>query len=131
MEGAKSIVQNSDGEYVFAGSAASDDFDLILNNGGFDYWIVKLSAYTAIQGFTLRDKYSVFPNPASDVTYFLSSDNLSGAITLIDVSGNVVYSSGYLPYQKITIDLASFPKGIYFIRLQNGKTWNVERLVIQ
>ena len=41
-EGANSIEQTSDGGYIVAGITESNDGDVTGNNGGYDYWIVKL-----------------------------------------------------------------------------------------
>jgi hypothetical protein len=41
-DGANSIEVTNDGGYIIAGYAASDDGDVSLNQGGADYWLVKL-----------------------------------------------------------------------------------------
>ena len=41
---ARSIQQTDDGGYIVAGESLSDDGDISENNGGFDYWVVKLDA---------------------------------------------------------------------------------------
>ncbi len=41
-EKARSIRQTSDGGYIIAGGSSSSDGDVNSNNGGMDYWIVKL-----------------------------------------------------------------------------------------
>jgi len=43
-DGAKSIIPSTDGGYVVAGSAQSNDGDVHGNHGTVDYWIVKLNA---------------------------------------------------------------------------------------
>lgn len=43
-ERAEAIQQTTDGGYILAGSSKSNDGDASKNNGGFDYWIVKLTA---------------------------------------------------------------------------------------
>lgn len=40
---AYSIIQTSDNGYIIAGNSASDDHDVSGNNGGNDYWIIKLN----------------------------------------------------------------------------------------
>ena len=43
-ETASSIQQTADGGYIVAGNSSSNDGDVSSNNGGADYWIVKLDA---------------------------------------------------------------------------------------
>ncbi|MEX2484172.1 MAG: T9SS type A sorting domain-containing protein [Brumimicrobium sp.] len=43
-ESAYSIQQTTDGGYIVAGSSQSNDGDVTVNNGGQDYWVVKLDA---------------------------------------------------------------------------------------
>ena len=43
-EDARFVEQTSDGGYIIAGEAQSDNGDLTNNNGLYDYWIVKLSS---------------------------------------------------------------------------------------
>ena len=40
---ARSVQQTSDGGFIVAGSTFSDDGDVGINYGGFDFWILKLS----------------------------------------------------------------------------------------
>jgi hypothetical protein len=44
-----SIEQTTDGGYIVAGSASSNDGDVSGNHGGYDYWIVKLDVTGNIQ----------------------------------------------------------------------------------
>ncbi len=46
---ANSIQQTNDGGYIVAGSTESNDGDVTGNNGGNDYWVVKLDAIGNIQ----------------------------------------------------------------------------------
>ena len=45
---ANSIQQTTDGGYIVAGWSNSTDGDVTTNNGGWDYWIVKITATGAI-----------------------------------------------------------------------------------
>ncbi|MGC4039293.1 MAG: hypothetical protein QM710_00440 [Flavobacterium sp.] len=48
-ERAKSIIQTSDGGYIFAGESDSVDGDVTGNHGSLDIWIVKMSATGALE----------------------------------------------------------------------------------
>jgi hypothetical protein len=43
------IQQTTDGGYIFAGDAASNDGDVTGNHGNYDYWVVKIDQTGAIQ----------------------------------------------------------------------------------
>ena len=40
-DNARSIQQTSDGGFIIVGFSFSDDGDLTVNNGAYDYWIIK------------------------------------------------------------------------------------------
>ncbi len=48
-EEAKSVKQTKDGGYVFVGFSTSADGDVTLNQGSFDFWIVKLDSMGNIE----------------------------------------------------------------------------------
>ncbi|MBK9454875.1 MAG: hypothetical protein IPO24_04465 [Bacteroidetes bacterium] len=45
----RSIEQTLDGGYIFSGYTASEDFDVTLNHGFSDYWVVKIDSVGNIQ----------------------------------------------------------------------------------
>jgi hypothetical protein len=48
LDEAKSVEQTSDGGYIVAGWARSNNIDITVNNGVSDFWVVKLDALGAI-----------------------------------------------------------------------------------
>jgi hypothetical protein len=65
----------------------------------------------------------VYPNPANNQVTISSSTSLSNAsITLLDVTGKVLFKKNNLEGQHQTIDISQFSSGIYFVELinQNG-----------
>ena len=48
-DAANSIQQTTDGGYIVAGSAYSNDSDVTANHGGADYWVLKLDSAGSIQ----------------------------------------------------------------------------------
>jgi hypothetical protein len=58
---AKSILQTSDGGYIFAGETNSNDGDIKGNHGNWDFWVVKINSngnieWSKVYGGTLNDK---------------------------------------------------------------------------
>lgn len=88
-EGARSIQQTSDGGYIVAGYAQSNDGDVSGNQGSYDLWAVKLNAVGDIQwqkclgGTGVEAANSI--QQTSDGGYIIagSTDSIDG-----DVTGN-------------------------------------------
>ena len=86
---AHSVQQTTDGGYIIAGESSSNDGDVTENQGGSDFWIVKLDSSGEFEwqkslGGSLTDAaYSI--EQASDGSYVIAgeSDSNDG-----DVSGN-------------------------------------------
>lgn len=69
---------------------------------------------------------SVYPNPASDVIYI---DGEEGALRLLDLQGKTLFEGNHLG--KSTLNVDSFPTGIYVIQLENASGSYTNRIVIQ
>lgn len=121
-DGAASVIQTKDGGYIMAGENASTDGDASKNNGFYDFWVVKLSASTAIGSIAIDNSCSVYPNPVTDEFIFQNNNIYSGSMQLSDILGRVYYSSSYQPVQKLLISTSSLPNGIYILKIiENGK----------
>ena len=86
---ARSIQPTTDGGYIVAGSAKSDNGDVIGNRGGQDTWIVKLSNNGTLQwqrslGGTDND-FSNSIQPTTDGGYIVAGQTISNNG---DISGN-------------------------------------------
>jgi hypothetical protein len=70
---------------------------------------------TSIGDVAFENKVAVFPNPTADVLNIsYGFNNLNTQISLIDVTGQIVYQSNQLVQ---SIDLSGFAKGIYFLKI--------------
>lgn len=67
----------------------------------------------------------IYPNPFNEVINISTNRNLK-SIELLDLSGKKILES-----QDKTIDLSFISKGIYFIRLNNGKTIQTKKIIKQ
>ncbi|HYV90132.1 MAG TPA: T9SS type A sorting domain-containing protein [Chitinophagales bacterium] len=131
IDEATSLIQLNDGSYVFAGGSFSNDYDLSLNQGLFDYWIVKLSAATLVTNVISDTNYLIFPNPSSGIIFFNNRDNLSGIIEVTDALGKIIYFNSYTPSEKRVINLSDYPRGIYFLRIENNNTFSIEKIILE
>lgn len=93
-----SIQQTSDGGYIVAGATNSNNGDVTVNNGSYDYWVVKLAPTfanislcsgggnksTLYPGWTINNGNYDFPMTTTDgVNYTISNIFLTGATNQI------------------------------------------------
>ncbi|WP_157776689.1 T9SS type A sorting domain-containing protein [Flavobacterium crassostreae] len=98
----------------------------LVNNGAFLFLsqrdtnkISKISLTNlSTANFDIENQVSIYPNPTSN---YLTLQNVlkNSEITISDFSGRIIKQ---FKYQKPTIDLQSFEKGIYFLTIDKNKT---------
>jgi hypothetical protein len=70
----------------------------------------------------------VYPNPAKDfVTISVGNDYLKTTAQITDLNGKVVKSINITNASSL-LDMALLPAGVYFLKMENGKT---EKIVKQ
>jgi hypothetical protein len=78
---------------------------------------------------------SVYPNPSAGmVTVSLYSEESSVLLSLMDVTGKVVFEERVLNTQGLmsrTLDLGTLPRGVYTLRLQGAEHSTAEKLVLR
>ncbi|MCD6124258.1 T9SS type A sorting domain-containing protein [bacterium] len=87
------VQQTFDGGFIVAGVSESNDGDVNVNYGDYDYWLVKLSPVGVIENMIVPEQFavSVFPNPFNSSCVIAAP---SGAkIEIYDIKGNVVFTS--------------------------------------
>lgn len=69
---------------------------------------------------------SIYPNPTSGISQLQFEDNISGSLTIINLSGRLVSSLSFSNKNNILIDLTYQPSGCYYyqIRTNNSKIFN-------
>ena len=80
-----------------------------------------------------KNLISIYPNPASDkITISLSNQpSKESFISLVDMTGKVVYSQNVNNTNKITIDVRGFSKGNYILTIQNQKQNHSQKIMIE
>ena len=103
-----SLLQTSDGGYFFIGYTSSDYGDVSLNHGGYDIWLVKISALGTIEyektfGGTNNDYGRKIIKTNSDYTLLISSTSQNGDfnkagnwVMQIDKSGGIIWKTNLL-----------------------------------
>lgn len=72
--------------------------------------------------------FSFYPNPVKDNITFVFDSQTTKAISLYDISGNLVYKTDIRGKQK-TISLRDFPRGIYFVDAESDNGVSRKKLI--
>ncbi|MBU8892228.1 MAG: T9SS type A sorting domain-containing protein [Bacteroidales bacterium] len=96
--------------------------------------IITVSFPDAIEDILANDRIRIYPNPTSDKIFIevdIDNDNLS--VEVLSVSGQillnkVIKSNGVT---KDELDLSSYPKGVYFIRIFNNQFNFTDKILLQ
>ena len=74
--------------------------------------------------------FSIYPNPAENyVTITKPDDRSEYDVSVADLSGRTVYNTR-MKTTLLTIDTGSLPAGIYLVRLSDGNTSSVKKVII-
>ena len=84
-----------------------------------------------IEGVDGNGSFVLYPNPATTtVTIDLTGVEDAASISIIDLNGRQVYD-GKAVGERMTINVASFAKGAYFVRVTGSNTTAVRKLIVK
>jgi hypothetical protein len=121
--------------------AFTDDVPL----SGTNYYRLKMVntegsfTYSAVRSVLVSDgktdKVSVSPNPAKDrvVVKLNALEAKNVTLTLVDVAGKTVLTDNKsleAGFNEFSLNLTQLPQGLYFLKVADGKTSEMHRLVI-
>ncbi|WP_367391238.1 S8 family serine peptidase [Lewinella sp. LCG006] len=93
----------------------------------FEQWVNPTQNFTVPQSDTANADFdlSVYPNPTTDRLFVKTNmleNEIAGKVSLLNNSGQVVYQNQTLlfPYGEIQVNVANYPKGQYFLRLETA-----------
>ncbi len=128
---------------VSLASYATSDHAIIkiinVTDGGNNLYIdninIGASATLGVNEIALDENIvTVFPNP-SEGKFQLAINNeqlASGAIKIYNVLGESIGNwQGAMGKKEIAVDLTAQPKGVYFMKIQNGNYFVTKKLIIQ
>ena len=75
-------------------------------------------------------EFNYFPNPVSQKLNISFTQNDLYKISIIDITGRVVYQTNGL-FQKTEIDLSAFNQGIYSLKVENKNTSTTKKLIVE
>ncbi len=91
-----------------------------------------VSLPTALPEFA-GGSFRLSPNPSSG-KFTISRKTESTPDVSVEIStagGQIVYSSPDISVEDIEVNLSDFPKGMYFVKINDGKTIHLQKLVLQ
>jgi Secretion system C-terminal sorting domain len=127
IDEATAICQTADGGYIIAGYSGSNDWDVSGNQGGADFWIVKLDAESSVSPTTGNIAISLTPNPTT------GNISIKGA----GMANIKAYNTMGQLIKEVTctnhISISDFPSGMYFIQLFNetGEMMYADKIIKQ
>jgi len=87
---------------------------------------------TAVDNYPGDQMFTIYPNPVKDVLHIKTASEIGEDmnIVLYDIRGKLIHSQTVSQPTKgeiISIDVSLFESGIYFIRLDNSKTYKIHK----
>jgi subtilisin family serine protease len=80
---------------------------------------VHVNICTGIEDELNTNEFSIFPNPTSNIINLVGLEGAT-ALTLLDVTGKVVYNTANITSTGMTIDLSNASNGLYFLQVQSA-----------
>ncbi len=130
---ARSVHQTEDGRYIVAGESESSDGDISVNNGIYDYWIVKLdtSGSTGISKNSFSPQMRLYPNPTSEkITIKLPNQEKGLKATVRDVTGRKISEEWIGSPSRFRLELGE-ETGVYIVTLEDAKGRKTVRKVVK
>jgi len=90
---------------------------------GDAYWAVLLNVVSINETQAELKKPIVFPNPAKNYITVKSTKEISN-ISIYNTQGELLDNMAINKGRQITVDVKSFPTGLYLIKIQSGNTVN-------
>ncbi len=79
---------------------------------------------------SIENQFAIYPNPATDkVVVLLNNANTNTQIQVLNALGQVVLTRTNLT-EKNELNTESLSKGVYFVRVSNGKESSTSKLII-
>ncbi len=107
-----------------------------IRGNSSDYWLdidnFNVQTGTSSIGQNAIPEFSIYPNPSTEktVSIQLSEPMFGGKLELHNMLGTVVFKKT-INQSKIDLDVDHLPRGIYYVKLDNGKKQVLKKLVLR
>jgi hypothetical protein len=113
-------------------------------SGAFTNRLLEMSADTIVPAFGWNEcgpcatnvgiseeltSFTVKPNPASDVLFVENTAGTSSNVSVYSITGALVMSERF--ENEVRLDVASLPRGMYIVRMENGQEEKVVRVALK
>ncbi len=134
LDGFLPTIYSSD--VTFADFDNDGDQDLLISGNNNNNHITKLyknNLITSIDNSKINkiSEVIIYPNPNTGVVNIVLGELQNVSITVINSMGQIVYSEDCLSCNTQTLNLSSFPKGIYYLSLLYNNKVETKTMIIQ
>jgi hypothetical protein len=132
------VVDYSGDVYICGGTATtagigSGGFQNFFGGGQSDAYVAKFTSCSnplQAEEVVLNNNLTLFPNPSSGKFTVENKHVENGTIEIFDLFGQLVYSLGN--FNKVQeIDISGFAKGMYLVKVYDGKTYYTKKIVVE
>lgn len=96
----------------------SPSIGVIGDTSSYHLFVAKMNTVTEVVEHPLNDEFVVFPNPSSDHITVVQRGALDANVEILNSIGERVVKTRTTD-QRTTIDVSTYPTGMYVVRLQN------------
>jgi hypothetical protein len=123
---------NSTGNTVNNLSAGEYSVTVVDANNCVEIKSFTVGSISSVQDYT-EEFFILYPNPAKDFITIQFSNNKPEDFDwqLYDISGKTILKNKHTMHNSFTISLQQFPRGVYFLKLQNEKFSAMRKIVLQ
>lgn len=124
------ILRSVNNTLLVAGYVSHANYDISTIHSGFDYWLFEYTNISEVnESLELKNKIHLFPNP-SNGKYTLTTDLIDFSIEVVNLIGEVIYSSHSENTTSFQLDLSGKPNGIYFVRIKDKTNSFSQKIIL-
>jgi len=112
---ASSIQHTLDGGYIVAGRSYSNNGDVGGNNGGGDYWIVKLDAELSVGDYTINNNITLYPNPTANTFTIANLSEEISKVEILDLQGRIILVTSEI--HNSIVDISNLQPAMYIVKI--------------
>lgn len=133
VEGTKKLMPDPENPFnealgytpYFASLGNAMYFTAKYNESGYELW--KLTFEEMSVSDLSQNQFSIYPNPASDFVNISGQSNIS-SVQIYDLAGKLL-SHQSLNFKDAKINISTFPKGIYIVKIVSERKSNTFKII--
>jgi ELWxxDGT repeat protein len=121
--------------YIFAVYDSSLYFSANYNSIGKELWKLTDTTYSASVNNIEKtiNNINIFPNPAKEKIYITSYNDKITYIEITNIIGQIVKAQNFVSLQdkSVALDISSYRKGVYFVKIITDNSTVIKKLLIE